>query len=170
MFYKSSAIKTGFYMKVNLNSGKSNNTVNFCALKDVKGIDKIECQIGYMGKKAGNLVIENLKANPAFNDLCMKCDVYVSLLPVTEPSKKKPCLNDKGMHLEIFAQKVNKTGLSGLFCKKNPVIKVSNYKHTGVEAKPYSVAEYMIEHFINGKNGLGDDINMFYKRISKTKK
>ena len=154
-------------MIVNFNSSYSNNSVNFCALKSVKGIDKIECQIGHMGKKAGNHVIENLKASPAFDELCKKYDVYVSLLPVTEPSRKKPGLNDKGMHLEILVQGLNKKVISKLLGKKNPIIKVSNYKHASVEASPYSTAEYIVEHFINGKNGLEDDISTFYKKFPK---
>ena len=152
-------------METYFTTGYSNNSVNFCALKSVKGIDKIECALGHRGKTAGNHVIEKLKVNPAFEKLCSDYDVFVSLLPVIKPSKK-PCLTDIGMRLEIFVQKINKIGLSSLLGKKSPQMTVVNYSHAEPEAKIFDIKEYIIENFINNKNGLEDDINIFYIRMA----
>ena len=155
-------------MKVNFDSNYSNKNVNFCALKSVTGIDKIECLVGHIGRKSGNYVVNHLKANSAFNELCKDFDVYVKLLPVMLPSKKTPVLVDNGMHLEIFAQKPNKKKFAELLGKKNPLIKVSDYKHKDVEARPFDIAEYIVNDFINKKNGLEKDINTFLKQFSET--
>ena len=156
-------------MKIDFNTNHSNNSVNFGALKSVKGIDKIECLVGHIGRKAGDYVIENLKANPAFENLCKNYDVYVSLLPVMKPSKT-PMLVDKGMHLEISAHKCNKKGVSGLIRKKNPMIKISDYQYAVVEARHFDAAQYIIDNFINSKEGLEKDITAFLKKFTDTVK
>ena len=146
-------------MQINLNANLSNNQINFQSLKRIKGIDALEQLVGDGGDIIGYDILANLKKNNAFNTLCDKYDVFVSILPQCKP---EGILLQKGLLLEIFAQKIDKSFL-GLF-KKKEKMPVARFMPFGLETQTWKLAEYMKDKYINVKDGLEADICEFLKK------
>ena len=147
-------------MQTNFNPSMSNNQINFKSLKKVNGIQYLE-QLTEEGASIGNNIISNLKSKDSFKTLCEKYDVFVTLMPQCKP---EGLLLKKGLLLEIFAQKINKSFL-GLF-KKKEKLPVARFMPFGTETPTWKLAEYMNDNYINAKDGLEVDIKEFLRNNS----
>jgi len=110
-------------------------------------------------------MVRNLKANKAFQTLCEKYDVFVNVEP--RILELYGILLDKELSIEIFARELKKGRLLGLFRKNPPKEMVTGYKAPGVEAKMWSLANYIIKRFIQAKDGMEPDIIKFLEGTKK---
>ena len=145
-----------------------NNSVNFGAFKNVAGRDKLIEFAGEAGNAACDLIVNNLKANEAFDTLCRNFDVNVAIKPLVKQNPNSILL-EKALDLEISANKLGKKGLLRkfieLFRKKQPPVKVARYTACGTEIRTYNLAEYINTNYIKPENGLSLDLNKFLMKF-----
>ena len=150
-------------MQVNLNTQNYSNSTGFTSLKKVNCKKVLSPLIGENeGSKIEDKIVANLNANPLFQTLCKKFNVFVNVTP--HILGQHGILLDKGLSLEILAKKC---GISGLFSKKETV---TDYMAAGVEAQTLKLADHIIDGFINkaGEEGMEVDIEKFLnKTVSK---
>lgn len=92
---------------------------------------------------------------------CICFEKFVDIMPRVQP---KGILLKKGLSLEIFAQKIDKT-LFGLF-KKKEKMPVVQFMPFGLETPTWELAEYMNNKYILVEDGLAKDICDFLKNIA----
>ena len=154
-------------MKVDFNTNYNNN-INFSALKNVAGRDRLVEFAGKAGDAACDLIVNNLKANESFDRLCQKFDVNIAITPFIK-QKPNSILLEKFLALEVFASKLERKDffgkLFGLLKKKQPEIPVAKYVASGTEAKTYNLADYITNNFINKKDGIEFEIEEFLSKL-----
>ena len=143
-------------------STQNNNQTSFTSLKKVNCGKLLSPLIGKDGVKIEDKLVQNLKSNKSFQTLCEKYDVFVNVGPHVRPVG---IMLDKGLSIEILASKIKKGGIFGLFKKNPPKETVSGYMAAGVEARTWTLADYIIDNFIKAKDGMETDINKFLDKV-----
>ena len=147
-------------MQVSLNTySSSNNQTNFTALKEVNCSKLLSPLIGDDAYAIEEHFVSNLKAKKSFNELCDKYDVFVNIKP--QIFGQAGILLEKALCVEIFASKIKEGGFWGLFKKQPPKEKVSGYMASGIEAKTWSLANFITENYIKAEDGMEPDIKKF---------
>ena len=154
-------------MRVNFDTQNFSNSANFKALKHVEGDKILQSLMGEEGPVLVDYMVQKMKAKSAFKELCEKCDVFVNIAPSYRPLDTGILL-EKALTLDIFARKIREKSFWNIFKKQEPAERVTGILASGIEARTWDLADYIVNKFINrdcGK-GLTVDINEFLKKLN----